>query len=144
MDDVNCPECGTEDWDFASDGRAQCANGHEWDQAPDPAFPGTFMRPWFPGDVNDPDRFPGGEGGTSGDSIAPGSDEAMEDLRRRAAEYAVGDAVRRRPGRRRGRAPPDDGDPCRARRPRAGRAGERRHPRPGDRVAAWRVSLVAS
>lgn len=59
-DYVTCPQCGTGDWDFTAPGRAQCASGHEWDQAPDPAFPGTFVRPGYPGDVNDPERYPDG------------------------------------------------------------------------------------
>jgi hypothetical protein len=54
---MGCPECGTYEWDFTDDNRAQCQNGHEWDQAPD--IPGTFVRPGFPGDINDPERFPG-------------------------------------------------------------------------------------
>jgi hypothetical protein len=57
---MTCPKCGTRQWDFTGPGRAKCANGHEWDQAPD--MPGTFVRPGFPGDVNDPERFP--EGGS--------------------------------------------------------------------------------
>ena len=58
MDYATCPKCGTGDWDFTAPGLARCANGHEWEQAPDPEFPGTFVRPGFPGDVNDPERFP--------------------------------------------------------------------------------------
>lgn len=56
--DVTCPKCGTEEWDFTGQtpDRAQCVNCHEWDQAPD--IPGTFVRPGYPGDVNDPERYP--------------------------------------------------------------------------------------
>ena len=50
-----CPECGAM-WDFIDMGRAECENGHQWDQAPH--FPGTYVRPGFPGDTNDPERFP--------------------------------------------------------------------------------------
>ena len=78
MDDVTCRECGTEDWDFIAPGLAQCANGHEWDQAADPAFPGTFVRPGFPGDVNDPDRYPAGE--------EVGDDEGAGEYRAGAAQ----------------------------------------------------------
>jgi hypothetical protein len=52
---AGCPQCPA-DWDFTGPGRAGCANGHQWDQAPD--LPGTFTRPGWPGDHNDPERFP--------------------------------------------------------------------------------------
>lgn len=52
-----CPVCGTMDWDFIEVNRAECVNGHRWDQAP--GIPGSFMRPCHPGDINDPERFPG-------------------------------------------------------------------------------------
>lgn len=33
-----CPACGTDEWDWYSNDRARCTNGHEWDQsAGDPA-----------------------------------------------------------------------------------------------------------
>lgn len=77
--DVTCPQCGTREWDFTGPGRAQCASGHEWDQAP--AWPGTFARPGFPGDTNDPERFP---------------EEGSE----RASDPCAGTRPPRHPGRR--------------------------------------------
>jgi hypothetical protein len=51
-----CPACGSDDWDFTVNDRARCVNGHQWDQAPE--LEGTFVRPGYPGDMNDPERFP--------------------------------------------------------------------------------------
>lgn len=56
-DPVSCPECGTPDWEFTGDGQPECVNGHIWNQVPE--IPGTFVRPGYPGDMNDPERFPG-------------------------------------------------------------------------------------
>lgn len=56
---ITCPRCGSEDWDFEALGKARCGSGHTWDQAP--AYPGTFVRPGHPGDMNDIERWPGAD-----------------------------------------------------------------------------------
>jgi hypothetical protein len=57
---VTCPECGTDQWDFTGPCSAECVNGHRWDEGP--AIPGTLVRPGYPGDINDPERYPDDDG----------------------------------------------------------------------------------
>ena len=57
---ATCPECGSGEWDYNEDGLAEDSAGHTWGQAP--AEPGIWLRPGRPGDVNDPERFPGEDG----------------------------------------------------------------------------------
>jgi len=57
QDNIGCPQCGTCDWDYPGlPPRAVCAAGHAFNRAAD--LPGTAIRPGYPGDVNDPERWP--------------------------------------------------------------------------------------